>query len=85
MRRIGTHLLFQTLAPIVSSDLGLVIEGVTRYWIICYQNRGGPIPKELWKKAVCSSYAHPFIYNDDSGVKFSAWEYAKRRCMGYSV
>ena len=27
----------------------------------------------------------PFIINDDQEDKFSAWEYAKQRCLEYSA
>jgi hypothetical protein len=39
--------------------------------------------KELWEGYMLYG-EDPFISNDDSEEKFSAWEYAKQRCYEYA-
>jgi len=39
--------------------------------------------KELWEGYMLYG-EDPFIGNDDSSEKFSAWEYAKQRCFEYA-
>jgi hypothetical protein len=40
--------------------------------------------KELWEGYMLYG-EDPYISNDDSAEKFSAWEYAKQRCMEHSA
>ena len=40
--------------------------------------------KELWEGYLLYG-EDPFISNDDCADKFSAWEYAKARCVEYAV
>ncbi len=40
--------------------------------------------KELWEGYMLYG-EDPFISNDDSSDKFSAWKYAKQRCMEHSA
>jgi len=40
--------------------------------------------KELWEGYMLYG-EDPFISNDDNEIKFSAWAYAKERCMEYAA
>jgi hypothetical protein len=40
--------------------------------------------KELWEGYMMYG-EDPFIINDDQEEKFSAWEYAKQRCLEFSA
>ncbi len=40
--------------------------------------------KELWEGYMLYG-EDPFISNDDSETRFSAWEYAKQRCLEYAA
>lgn len=40
--------------------------------------------QELWEGYMLYG-EDPYIFNDDSGIKFSAWEYAKERCREYAA
>lgn len=47
-------------------------------------NKGEHSFKELWEGYMLYG-EDPFIYNDDvNEIKFSAWAYAKERCMEYA-
>jgi len=39
--------------------------------------------KELWEGYMLYG-EDPFIFNDDQSDKFSAWDYAKQKCLEYS-
>lgn len=39
---------------------------------------------ELWEGYMLYG-EDPFIGNDDDGKRFSAWDYAKQRCLEYAV
>lgn len=45
--------------------------------------RGEYSYKELWEGYMLYG-EDPFIINDDNETKFSAWEYAKARCLEYA-